>query len=109
MSAGPQGSAGRPVETNPIDPDILAFRLADSDAERAGVMLEAPVGTLLRWREAFERMCDTVGFTAGTDYLKALSSATRARRNRGGFGTMALDGAQSRLLELVDRGEGRAA
>jgi len=90
-----------------LDPDIKAFRDAESDAHRAAILLCAPVGTLLRWRDVFERYARVVGFMEGTNYLAALSVATRRRRQRGTFGSMELDGATTRLLGLIEAGKAR--
>lgn len=85
-----------------LDPDVAAFRDADSDAARAAILLAAPVSTLMRWKETFERSCRTVEFGDGLAYLAALAAAQKTRRHRGAYGTTALDGARQALLSLAD-------
>jgi hypothetical protein len=68
------------------------------------VLLAAPVGTLLRWRETFERYAQAVGFADGLAYLAALADASRRRRHRGVMSTTELEGAKVKLLFLVDGG-----
>ena len=84
-----------------IDPDIAAFRDADSDEARAEVLLAAPVNTLLRWRPMFLKMCVTVGFAEGTTYLDALSRAMNIRRERGFIATQPLESAKVDLYGVI--------
>ncbi len=91
-----------------LDPDIAAFRAADSDEARAGVLLAAPVNTLLRWRQTFERMCDVVGFGEGRRYLAALSAAMNARRERGLIATQPLESAKVDLYGVIEGHRRRA-
>lgn len=86
-----------------IDPDIHRMRNADGDAARAAVLLTAPVTTLARLSGEFRRLCRAAAFGEGEAYLDALAEALAARRHRGVIGgTMPLEGARMRLLQVMD-------
>lgn len=88
-----------------LDPDIAAMRAAECDAERAAILLTAPVSTLMRWRAAFRDLCRRAQFEEGEAYLDALALALTARRRRGeiiGDGPAAL-----RLVGVIEKA-GRA-
>lgn len=90
---------------NTIDPHVLRMRDADGDAERAAVLLEAPVLTLLRWRPVFAHHCRRAAFGEGLDYLDALFDTLGKPRHRGNLaGTMPMAGATAVLLRIADGG-----
>ena len=86
-----------------LHPDIARMRGADSDADRAAVLLEAPVRVLMLWRQAFADTCRRAAFHEGVAYLDALADALTAPRHRGAVGTMALAGATTTLLGVIER------
>lgn len=90
---------------NTLDPHIARMRAAESDAQRAGVLLEAPVFTLIRWRPVFVQLCRRAAFDEGVVYLDTLAETLAKERHRGNLtGTMAMAGATSTLLHVLDLG-----
>lgn len=85
-----------------LDPDIKAFREAESDAARAAVLVSAPIRTLMLWRETFVRMAAAVEFGPGLAYLEALADTQRRRRHRGCTDTVELSAANTDLLGLIE-------
>ena len=91
--------------SNDMDLFCRRMRDADGDAERAAVLLEAPVVTLLHWRPVFQYHCRRAAFGEGLDYLDALFETLGKPRHRGNLGgTMPMAGATSVLLHIVDGG-----
>ncbi|MCV3209622.1 hypothetical protein OHD62_17410 [Mesorhizobium sp. YC-39] len=90
-----------------LDPFVRRMRDAESDAARAAVLLEAPVFTLMRWRQVFDLHCRRAAFGEGADYLAALAETLSKPRHRGNLtGTMPMAGAHSTLLNVLDGGGG---
>lgn len=87
-----------------MDPDIKAFRAAGSDVARAAVLLSAPIGTVMLWRENFVRMALAAEFKPGLAYLDALADAQRRRRHRGCHDTVELAAANTDLLGVIETG-----
>lgn len=98
---------------NRMDPHVRAMLDAGSDAERAGVLLCAPVFTLMRWREAFRQACRRAAFDVGVAYLDAWHDSLSNTRQLGAFRGDLLGAAKMPLLYLVHplqpMAEGKAA
>ena len=89
-----------------LDPWVKAMRDAETDAARAGVLLEAPVNTLMRWREAFDRYCRRAAFDEGVTYLAELRETLAKARHRGNLaGTAPMAAATTALLGVIDAAE----
>lgn len=86
-----------------LHPDIARLRAAESDADRAAVLLEAPVRVLMLWRQAFANTCRRAAFFEGVAYLDAMADALAAPRQRGLVGTMALAGATTTLIGIIEQ------
>jgi hypothetical protein len=82
---------------------VSAMINADDDAARAGVLLEAPVFVLMRWRDAFARCCHHAAFDAGVAYLDAWHDSLSNTRQLGGFRGDLIGSAQMPLLYLVEQ------
>jgi hypothetical protein len=90
--------------TDSLDPFVKKMREAETDAGRALVLLEAPVFTLMRWRDVFETVCRRAQFEEGRIYLDELRAAMAGPRHRGIIGgSMPLAGATTTLLGVVER------
>jgi hypothetical protein len=88
-----------------LDPHVRLMRDAESDAARAGVLLGAPVFTLMRWRSVFSQHCRRAAFDEGVTYLDTLAETLGKERHRGNLaGTMPMAGATAALLGILDRG-----
>ncbi|TIM24729.1 MAG: hypothetical protein E5Y74_00600 [Mesorhizobium sp.] len=87
-----------------LDPYIRQIRDADGDAERAAVLLTAPVFTLMRWRDVFTQHCRRAVFDEGVIYLDTLAHTLGQVRHRGNLaGTMGMASATTTLLGIIDR------
>ncbi len=85
-----------------LDPWVKAMRDAETDAARAGVLLEAPVKTLMRWRETFLQHCRRAAFDEGETYLAELRKTLAKPRHRGNLsGTAPMAAATTALLGVV--------
>ncbi|OBQ68392.1 hypothetical protein EFV37_25160 [Mesorhizobium loti] len=90
---------------NTLDPFIALIRNAEGDNERATVLLEAPVLTLLRWRSTFADYCRRAAFHEGIVYLDLLADTMGKPRHRGNLaGTMPMSGITATLLNIADGG-----
>lgn len=87
-----------------LDPFVKRMRDAETDAERAVVLLEAPVLTLLRWAGVFDHHCRRAAFDEGSDYLAALRETLGRQRHRGEFSGVVLTAATTTLLGVLERG-----
>lgn len=88
-----------------LNPHVRLMRDAESDAVRAGVLLTAPVFTLMRWRSVFTLHCRRAAFDEGVAYLEALAETLGKERHRGNLsGTMPMAGATAVLLGILDGG-----
>lgn len=83
---------------------IERFNQADGHDERAGLLLEMPVFTLMKYRDIFERNCRVTGFSPGLVYIEALRTCLAGRRHRGTFsvGCSQLQAAESVLNGFAD-------
>lgn len=88
-----------------LEPYVKRMRDAGSDAERAAVLLEAPVLTLLRWRGVFDDCCRRAAFDEGRRYLDALVADLGHERHRGVSPGVGLSAATSVLVEITERGD----
>ncbi|MEP9389633.1 hypothetical protein [Mesorhizobium sp. KR9-304] len=71
---------------NALDPFIHRMRNAESDKERASILLEAPVFTLARLRGEFSALCRRAAFDEGPAYIDALIDALSRPRHIGDLG-----------------------
>lgn len=94
------------TDTCTLDPFVRRMRDAETDAERAAVLLEAPVFTLLRWASVFDHHCRRAAFGEGVDYLVALRETLGRQRHRGEFPGVMLSAATTSLLGVMERGDG---
>lgn len=91
---------------NEMDPWVRLFLDADTHAERAEVLVTAPVTVLMRYREAFSRMCERTGFVPGAEYIEAIRTMLGRKRHRGFVPCMEFEGANTVLLGFVEQGRG---
>lgn len=85
-----------------LDPHVRAMRAAETDAQRAEILLTAPVFTLMRWRPVFDDYCRRAAFDEGRTYLEALRETLSKERHRGNLaGTMPMAGATTTLLGVI--------
>ncbi|MBZ9985688.1 hypothetical protein LB572_01110 [Mesorhizobium sp. BH1-1-5] len=90
--------------TESLDPHVRAMRDAEDDAERANVLLTAPVFTLMRWRATFVTYCRRAAFRDGEHYLNMLADTLSKERHRGNLGgTMPMSGATATLLGILEK------
>jgi len=94
--------------SNTLDPCIRRMRDAGSDAERALVLLEAPVFTLVRWRGEFARLCRRAAFDEGPDYIDALAETLRQDRRLGFANTNPADALRIRLVWIAEGGAAKS-
>lgn len=88
-----------------LDPYLHRMRDAETDKERAEVLLEAPVFTLMRWRGRFEHFCRRAVFDEGLAYLDALHETLAKPRHRGNLsGTVPMAAATTTLFGVIERG-----
>jgi hypothetical protein len=87
-----------------LDEHVKRMRDAETDAERAEVLLSAPVLTLLRWRDRFEHFCRRAAFDEGVTYLHVLRETMSKPRFRGNLGgAMPMAGATTTLIGVIER------
>lgn len=90
-----------------LDPWISKMRDAETDAARAHVLLEAPVFTLMRWKDVFRAHCQRAAFHEGADYLDVLAETLSKPRHRGNLaGTVPMAASTTTLLGVIYRDEG---
>lgn len=89
-----------------MDPWVRLFLDADTHAERAEVLVSAPLSVLMRYREALSRICERTGFSPGADYLVAIRTMLLRRRHRGFVPCMEFEGANTVLLGFIEQGRG---
>lgn len=90
-----------------LDEWVAKMRRAETDAERADVLLTAPVFVLMRWKHIFLECCRRAAFDDGMTYLHVLAETLSKPRHRGNLaGTMPMAGATTRLLGVVERAGG---
>jgi len=90
--------------TDAIDEWVSRMRRAETDADRADVLLSAPVFVLMRWKHLFRECCRRAAFDDGEAYLDALSETLSKPRHRGNLaGTMPMAGATTRLFGVIER------
>jgi len=86
---------------NVLDPYVARMRNAESDAERATILLEAPVFTLVRLRDEFCALCHRAAFDEGPAYIDALREMLAAPRHIGVFTGSEHDALRMRLLYIT--------
>lgn len=67
-----------------VSPLIDEFHDARTHAERADVLLRAPIRLLCRYRDLFITGCERTGFQVGADYVATLHVSLDAVRGRDG-------------------------
>ena len=67
-----------------VSPLIDQFHDAKSHAERADILLRAPVRLLCRYRHLFIAGCERTGLQVGADYVATLHVSLDAVRGRDG-------------------------
>ncbi|WP_273794337.1 hypothetical protein [Brucella intermedia] len=88
--------------TDSMLPILRAMHDANSDAERAEVLLRCPVNIMMKYRHVLESACERTAFDAGTEYLLCFFAALHEVRHRGEIKGAALRHAQGRLLLICD-------
>lgn len=88
-----------------MDPWLRLFIDAASHGERAAVLTAAPLTTLMKYRDAFGRICDRTGFTPGMEYLLAIRTMLGRKRHRGFVPCTEFEAANTTLLGFVERHE----
>ena len=89
---------------NGLNPDVKRMRDAETDAERADVLLSAPVFTLTRWKHLFEEHCRRARFDEGVTYLDVLCETLNTPRHRGNLaGTVPMSRATTVLIGVIER------
>jgi len=83
---------------------LPALRAAQSDHERAQLLLSEPLFDLFHDWSGWWIECRRAGFGDGVAYLDAFISAVAKRRYRGEFADNELTEAKMPLLQLVDGG-----
>lgn len=71
-------------ETSRLLPVIRQMHDADSDRDRARILLQAPDAVLMKYRTVFEDACRRVGFDVGVEYIAVRRAAFHAVRNPDG-------------------------
>lgn len=86
------------------NPWLKTMAEADGPADRACVLLTAPVSVLLAHREDFDRACRVTDFEPGRRYLAGLDAAIGKPRIRGLLNDNGFARAQAELLVIADGG-----